>query len=123
MFAWSRAANGVEWGIYFWLLWILPLTTSWPYYMLLRDIYQHANADDGKLTNSRVILVNPILRWGMFIYGQDIHLTHHLYPAVPHYRLPQLHSLLAQRGALASEGDTIGTTLSRIFADRMHSAT
>jgi fatty acid desaturase len=32
----------------------------------------------------------------MFIYGQDIHLTHHLYPAVPHYNLPKLHRLLME---------------------------
>lgn len=94
--AWSRHATGVEWGVYFWLLWVLPLFTSFPYYMLLRDLYQHANADDGKLTNSRVIFCNPIARWGMFIYGQDVHLTHHLYPAVPHYNLIKLHHLLVE---------------------------
>ncbi len=94
--AWSRHATGVEWGVYFWLLWVLPLFTSWPYYMLLRDLYQHANADDGKLTNSRVIICNPLLRWAMFIYGQDVHLTHHLYPAVPHYNLHALHRLLVE---------------------------
>lgn len=94
--AWSRQATGHEWGVYFWLLWVLPLLTSFPYYMLLRDLYQHANADDGKLTNSRVIFSNPIARWAMFIYGQDIHLTHHLYPAVPHYNLRKLHRLLVE---------------------------
>ncbi|HVX15810.1 MAG TPA: fatty acid desaturase [Pirellulales bacterium] len=94
--AWSRQATGQEWGVYFWLLWVLPLLTSFPYYMLLRDLYQHANADDGKLTNSRVIFTNPVLRWAMFIYGQDIHLTHHLYPAVPHYKLRKLHRLLVE---------------------------
>ena len=94
--AWSKFATGVEWGVYFWLLWVLPLFTSFPYYMLLRDLYQHANADDGKLTNSRVIFCNPIIRLAMFIYGQDIHLTHHLYPAVPHYNLQKLHHLLVE---------------------------
>jgi len=96
---WSRAHLGPQWGLYFWGLWVLPLFTSWPYLMLLRDLYQHANADDGKLTNSRVLLVNPILRWGMFIYGQDIHLTHHLYPAVPHFRLRRLHDLLRRENS------------------------
>jgi fatty acid desaturase len=92
----SKFFTGYEWGVYFWLLWVLPLFTSFPYYMLLRDLYQHANADDGKLTNSRVIFCNPITRWAMFIYGQDIHLTHHLFPAVPHYNLPKLHRLLVE---------------------------
>ncbi|HVA48429.1 MAG TPA: fatty acid desaturase [Pirellulales bacterium] len=92
----SRLITGEEWGVYFWLLWVVPILTSFPYYMLLRDLYQHANADDGKLTNSRVIFANPIARWAMFIYGQDAHLTHHLYPAVPHYNLQQLHRLLVE---------------------------
>jgi fatty acid desaturase len=99
----SMYVTGYEWGVYFWLLWMLPLFTSFPYYMLLRDLYQHANADDGKLTNSRVIFCNPIIRWAMFIYGQDIHLTHHLYPAVPHYNLPKLHQLLVEHNAEYAE--------------------
>ena len=86
--------TGFEWGVYFYLLWVLPMMTIFPYLMLLRDLFQHANADDGKLTNSRVMFCNPVLRWAMFVYGQDAHLTHHLYPAVPHYNLPKLHRLL-----------------------------
>jgi hypothetical protein len=35
----------------------------------------------------------------MFVYGPDLHLTHHLYPAVPHYRLPELHQLLKNNSA------------------------
>lgn len=76
------------------LLWIVPLGTSFTVYLLLRDIYQHANSDRGRLTNSRVFHVGPFTRWAVFVYGQDIHLTHHLYPAVPHYRLAELHELL-----------------------------
>lgn len=95
----SRAHLGPQWGAYFYLLWVVPLFSTWPYFMLLRDLYQHANTDDGKLTNSRVIVVHPLVRWAMFIYGQDIHLTHHLYPTVPHYRLPQLHRQLVEHDA------------------------
>lgn len=88
--------TGTDWGVYFWLFWVLPLFTSFPYYMLLRDLYQHANADDGKLTNSRVVFAGPFSRWAIFVYGQDAHLTHHLYPAVPHYNLFPLHALLVE---------------------------
>jgi hypothetical protein len=28
------------------------------------------------------------------VYGQDMHIPHHLFPAVPHYRLRQLHEFL-----------------------------
>ncbi|MDZ4783745.1 MAG: fatty acid desaturase [Planctomycetia bacterium] len=92
--AWSFFLTGFEWGVYFWLLWMLPLFTVFPYLMLLRDLFQHANADDGRLSNSRAILCHPVLRWAMFIYGQDLHVTHHLFPFVPHFRLPALHRLL-----------------------------
>jgi fatty acid desaturase len=86
--------TGTNYAVYFWLLWVLPLSTSFPYLMLLRDLVQHANADDGKLTNSRVVFCHPFIRWAMFVYGQDAHLTHHLYPAVPHYNLQRLHRML-----------------------------
>ena len=64
------------------------------FFMLLRDVYQHSNADAGRLTNSRVFFTDPFTRWAVFVYGQDMHIPHHLFPAVPHYRLRQLHELL-----------------------------
>jgi fatty acid desaturase len=60
----------------------------------LRDVYQHSNADDGRLTNSRVFFTDPFTRWAVFVYGQDMHIPHHLFPAVPHYRLRKLHQIL-----------------------------
>ena len=60
------------------------------FFMFLRDVYQHSNADDGRLTNSRVFFTDPFTRWAVFVYGQDMHIPHHLFPAVPHYRLRKL---------------------------------
>jgi fatty acid desaturase len=90
----AGATLGPRWLLYFGLLWLVPLGTSFLAYMLLRDVYQHANADAGRLTNSRVFYPDPFTRWAVFIYGQDVHVTHHLFPAVPHYRLGELHRLL-----------------------------
>jgi fatty acid desaturase len=67
--------------------------------MLLRDVYQHTNADDGRLTHSRVFFTDPFTRWAVFVYGQDMHIPHHLFPAIPHYRLARLHRLLKARHA------------------------
>ncbi|WP_419192733.1 fatty acid desaturase family protein [Kolteria novifilia] len=93
-FAWLGYLTGRNWGGWLVLLWYVPLVTSFAYFMLLRDVYQHANADRGRLTNSRVFFCDPLTRWAVFVYGQDIHLTHHLFPAVPHYRLRELHETL-----------------------------
>ena len=46
------------WG-YFGLLWLLPLFTTFPLFMIAREWVQHGNADRGRLTNSRVFFVNP----------------------------------------------------------------
>ena len=86
-------------ALYATLLWLVPLTTSFPFFMLLRDVYQHANTDDGRLTNSRVFFADPFTRWAVFVYGQDMHVPHHLFPAIPHYRLRTLHRLLEERHA------------------------
>jgi fatty acid desaturase len=64
------------------------------FFMFLRDVYQHSNADSGRLTNSRVFFADRFTRWAVFVYGQDMHIPHHLFPAVPHYRLERLHDLL-----------------------------
>ena len=92
--AYLRWATGGKSAIYPVLLWFVPLETSFMFFMFLRDVYQHSNADDGRLTNSRVFFTDPFTRWAVFVYGQDMHIPHHLFPAVPHYRLRNLHELL-----------------------------
>jgi len=72
----------------------VPLGTSFMFFMFLRDVYQHSNADTGRFTNSRVFFPDFFTRWEIFVYGQDMHVPHHLFPAVPHYRLRRLHELL-----------------------------
>jgi len=87
-------ASGLPvWGWYG-LLWILPLFTSFPVYMVLREWVQHGNADRGRYTNSRVFLVDPFSRYAVFPLGMDYHLPHHLFVGVPHYKLKQLHEEL-----------------------------
>jgi fatty acid desaturase len=88
---WATAGTS---AVYFTLLWLVPMMTSFMFFMFLRDVYQHSNADSGRLTNSRVFFADPFTRWAVFVYGQDMHIPHHLFPAIPHYRLRDLHKLL-----------------------------
>jgi fatty acid desaturase len=81
---------------YFVLLWLVPMLTSFSLFMMLRQVVQHSNGDRGWLTNTRVFLVNLLVRDSILPYGQDIHLPHHLFATVPHYRLRELHEFLMQ---------------------------
>jgi fatty acid desaturase len=89
-----RGWTGGRSTIYFSVLWMLPMATSFMYYMLLREVYQHGNTEEDRITNTRVFRVDPFTRWAVFVHGQDWHTPHHLFPAVPHYNLERLHKLL-----------------------------
>jgi fatty acid desaturase len=89
------AGWGPAWA-YYGLLWILPLFTAFPLFMIMRQWVQHGNADRGRYTNTRVFLVNPFIRYAVFPFGMDYHLPHHIYASVPHYKLKGLHELLLQ---------------------------
>jgi fatty acid desaturase len=89
----GRETGGLS-TFYAFMLWVVPMGSSFMFFMFLRDVYQHSNADAGRLTNSRVFFTDPFTRWAVFVYGQDMHIPHHLFPTVPHYRLRALHQLL-----------------------------
>ena len=64
--------------------------------MILRQLVQHGNGGRGWLTNTRVFVLRPFIRFSVFPIGQDYHLPHHLFATVPHYRLRKLHEVLME---------------------------
>ena len=95
--------NAPVWGYYV-LLWILPLFTTFPLFMILREWLQHGNADRGRYTNSRIFIVNPFARYAIFPWGMDYHLPHHLFASVPHYKLKALHAFLLKDAEYREKG-------------------
>ncbi len=81
---------------YFLLLWVVPIFTSFAFFMILRQLVQHGNGGRGWINNTRTFLVSPLIRFAVFPCGQDYHLPHHMYATVPHYRLKKLHELLME---------------------------
>jgi fatty acid desaturase len=97
--------NGLAWlslevdpwtPVYYFLLWLLPLFTSFSFFMILRQWVQHGNADRGWLTNTRTFFVGRFINFSVFPIGQEYHLPHHLFASVPHYRLKELHETLLE---------------------------
>jgi fatty acid desaturase len=94
--AWVQFLTGVWAAAYYFLLWLVPLFTSFSFFMILRQLVQHGNGDRGWLTNTRIFFVQRFINFSVFPIGQDYHLPHHLYATVPHYRLRHLHELLLE---------------------------
>jgi hypothetical protein len=92
--AWLSHLTAEPWGLYYLVLWVLPLCTSFGFFMLTRELAHHGHAGRDRFDNTRVFLVGRLIRWAVFPLGMDYHLPHHLFPLVPHYRLPRLHDLL-----------------------------
>jgi len=84
-----------QWVIFHYvLLWVVPMFTVFSWLTVLQQGVQHANADRGWLTNSRVFILNPLVEFCLFPFGLGYHQPHHMFPSVPHYRLKKLHQTL-----------------------------
>ncbi len=101
--AWLSLSITAYATLYYFLLWLVPIFTSFSFFMILRQLVQHGNGGRGWLTNTRVFRVNPAISFAVFPLGQDYHLPHHLFASVPHYRLRQLHQLLMEYPAYREE--------------------
>ena len=94
--AWLTYVTGKPWWLYFLVLWLIPLGTSFSFFMILRQLVQHGNASTERLTNTRIFHVAWPIGAAVFPIGNDYHLPHHLFPMVPHYNLRRLHALLME---------------------------
>jgi fatty acid desaturase len=105
--AWLTYLTHRPWALYYFVLWLVPLGTSFSFCMLLRQIVQHGNAGGERFTNTRIFLVSRVIRFAVFPLGMDWHLPHHLFPMVPHYRLKQLHELLLETEEYRQNATTV----------------
>jgi fatty acid desaturase len=105
--AWLSHLTDAPWGLYYIVLWLVPLGTSFSLYMILRQVVQHGNASQDRFTNTRIFRVNRLIQLAVFPLGMDYHLPHHLFPMVPHYRLRRLHDLLMGTDAYRNEATVV----------------
>jgi fatty acid desaturase len=116
-------AAGVATGTWRWLLllWVIPLVTLLQVILRLRAVCEHGAVTDlsTPLRAARTTLAPRALRWLMFPHQVFYHVEHHLYPSVPHYRLPDCHRALRGAGILAdAEVVTLGVAMRKVFAER-----
>ena len=83
------------WWMEFLLFWIVPMVTWLQVILRIRSIAEHFGLEyDHTYTEARTTY--PSLFDRLFIASKNVwyHLDHHLYPSVPFYNLPQLHTQL-----------------------------
>jgi fatty acid desaturase len=84
-------------------LWVVAWFTTFSLVMRIRSIAEHAMIDDpaDPLGNTRTTLASGWERLLLAPNRVNYHLEHHLLMAVPHYNLPRMHRMLAERGVIA----------------------
>ena len=87
--------------IYF-LLWLLPLATSYQLVARIRNIAEHAVVPDNKddFKNTRTTHANVLERIFIAPYWVNYHIEHHLFVFVPCYNLKKAHQMLKEKGLL-----------------------
>jgi fatty acid desaturase len=89
------------------------LVTGVPYLSLyvftcFRAYVEHAGTTPGAFTDARSY-TSPF--YSALFYGGNFHLEHHLYPAVPSYRLGALHRYLKEQGLFEQAGAHVDTSI------------
>jgi fatty acid desaturase len=84
-------------------VWVLSYLTPFPLFLRIRSLAEHACTDRGTdmFLNTRTTRAGLIARATVAPIRVNFHVEHHVLPSVPYFRLPQLHKLLRERGAIA----------------------
>jgi fatty acid desaturase len=82
------------WKIFL-LYWVVPMAWVFPLLVRLKNISEHSCLrSDFDLQASRDVTCSWLEGWIIAPHYIRLHLTHHLYPSVPFYHLPEMHRVL-----------------------------
>lgn len=95
------------WASHLLFYWVIPFLVVLPLFERVRSISEHfALSYKNDYNQTRDILSTPIEAFFFGPHNIRYHLSHHLYPSVPQYNLPQLRERLLQEVDFAEEGHT-----------------
>jgi fatty acid desaturase len=97
---------------YFGLLWILPGLTFYQLFVQLRWMSEHPyRAATGDGYDTHQVRGSALERFCISPLNINFHITHHLFPATPFYRLPQVHRRLLQNAVYREQANFFATYL------------
>lgn len=89
--------GGVNFALAFVSLWLISRATLFHCITTFREMCDHFGLQPGGVFGfTRDMVCHGLWRWIIHPRNNGYHLTHHLLPAVPYYRLPEAHASLLQ---------------------------
>jgi fatty acid desaturase len=88
-------------GLY--AVWVLSYVTPFPFFLRIRSMAEHACTEKttDMFRNTRSTRAGFVARATVAPINVNYHIEHHVMASVPYYRLPRMHRLLRERGAVA----------------------
>jgi fatty acid desaturase len=88
---------------FLYLLWLAAYGTTFSVFVRLRSLAEHACVPEpgDPFAGTRTTRARVLARLTCAPHHVNYHLEHHLLMTVPHHRLPELHRVLRDRGALS----------------------
>jgi fatty acid desaturase len=83
-------------------IWVLAYVTPFPFFLRIRSLAEHACTERSRdmFANTRSTRAGFIARATVAPIRVNFHVEHHLMPGIPYFRLPELHRMLRERGAV-----------------------
>jgi fatty acid desaturase len=83
-------------------MWVLSYVTPFPLFLRIRSLAEHACTETttDMFLNTRTTRAGFLARVTVAPIRVNYHLEHHVLPGVPYFRLPLMHRLLRERGAV-----------------------
>lgn len=85
------------------LMWVLAYVTPFPLFTRIRSFAEHAALEKttDMFLNTRTTRAGFIARATVAPLNVNYHIEHHIMASAPYFRLPKIHRLLRERGAVA----------------------
>lgn len=110
----AHAMTSTSFTLTFVVLWFLSRATTFHLITTFREMCDHYGLKPGGIMSfTRDTVAGGLLRWFIHPRNNGLHLSHHLMPAVPYYRLPKAQRLFREVPTYRAQAHVCSTYFAR----------